>query len=529
MKKMRCPLRMITLFLLLSLSFALVAADEIIPDAATLLLLHLNTNALDSSGNNNHGELKNGADCIVSGVYNQGCSFDGVDDYIEVPHDSDFLTTDGTILFSFKPSVVNKRQGLFSKDALSSATGGQITIRTESDNSIRVFLETTTVSRILSSSSGIVQLGEWHDVAVEFGSGGFKLYINGQLEDDSTYQGGLIGNQEPIVIGASAHRSGTLSSNPQSDHFTGIIDEVAFWDRALTANEIAEIFNAKGFETGEGEENNETEETPTVQLESPLPNEVLNTNNVTVMFSTLDWTVGGKGQTHIHFHLSNQTNFTFDDHFMFYNAPNNIVEFNVVPGVTPFATWVNNNTLQFNNVPDGTYQLRAHLATAAHAPVTNSEADKAIQFTINSSLVITTPVEENNETNTTETVPVPVTNTNSGSNSGGGGSTRRKGGGGCITTWQTGEWGVCVNGFQTRNVTKEMSFCITKDEKPAENQTCVATPVETDLVEENSPTLGSKITGAIVGATSNGRGKVTAVLVLIVLLGGLYFLVWVKK
>ena len=124
--------------------------------------------------------------------------------------------------------------------------------------------------------------------------------------------------------------------------------------------------------------------TPKVTISTPANNSVIQNSNFNVTFAAENWVVSGKGQNHIHFHIDNVPGLLFSDHLMFYNSPNNVVELNTNNGQTPFATWINSNTIQFNNVPDGVHKIRAHLANPDHSAVSNSDADKTVTLTVSS-------------------------------------------------------------------------------------------------------------------------------------------------
>ena len=68
--------------------------------------------------------------------------------------------------------------------------------------------------------------------------------------------------------------------------------------------------------------------------------------------------------------------------YMFYNGADNVVEFNLISGLTIYATWVNANTIRFNNIPVGTHTLNAYLADTIHAVLSNSEAQTNITFNV---------------------------------------------------------------------------------------------------------------------------------------------------
>src|SRR3989338_6304557 len=138
---------------------------------------------------------------------------------------------------------------------------------------------------------------------------------------------------------------------------------------------------------------------PSIKILSPLNNSVITTEDVTVTFQAMHWNVGGKGETHVHFHIDNIPGLSFSDHLMFYNGKNKIVEVNLEPGTTVFATWINENTIRLNNVPDGTHRIRAHLAKVDHSLPVNPEADTEIVININVNKIICNKDSDCNDNN----------------------------------------------------------------------------------------------------------------------------------
>ena len=122
---------------------------------------------------------------------------------------------------------------------------------------------------------------------------------------------------------------------------------------------------------------------PSLSILSPQNNSIINSSNIFVMFNTSNWNIGGKGDKHIHFHVEGIPGLSFSDHLMFYNGDDKIVEFNFQNGKNPFASWVNKNTIRLNNLSNGKYKVRAHLATESHQPPGNKEADVIISFIVN--------------------------------------------------------------------------------------------------------------------------------------------------
>ncbi|MGD2055097.1 MAG: Ig-like domain-containing protein, partial [Gammaproteobacteria bacterium] len=184
----------------------------------------------------------------ISGDGDTSISFDGTDDYVEIAHDDAYLIDDGTVQLWFKADDLLTEQGIFSKDSNSFDTGGHFTIRLKTDGSVEVRLQSTTDSYYVSSLPGSVTAGGWHHVAVNFGSDGMELFLDGVSVDTNPYTGGLgtssggIGNYEPIAIGANTWQTGDQNLTGMNQFFGGSIDEVAIIDQALTAEQIQTIY-----------------------------------------------------------------------------------------------------------------------------------------------------------------------------------------------------------------------------------------------------------------------------------------------
>lgn len=176
--------------------------------------------------------------------------FDGSGDYIEVPHNDALLLDKGTIVLWFNADDLSTRRELFSKDSRNLDTGGHITMHVDQNKRVRVRIQSTTGDDWLTSSSSILEEGEWHHVAFVFGPGGCELYVDGILEDTDSYEGGLgttsggIGNYEPLVIGGNTWQSGDLVATPVKNYFKGSIDDVAILGERLEESSILTLAGA---------------------------------------------------------------------------------------------------------------------------------------------------------------------------------------------------------------------------------------------------------------------------------------------
>jgi hypothetical protein len=72
-----------------------------------------------------------------------------------------------------------------------------------------------------------------------------QLYLNGERVGENDFSGGILGNREPIVIGGSlkwnTRDTGDRSKLHIRQPFNGYIDEVAFFGRALDADQIKQL------------------------------------------------------------------------------------------------------------------------------------------------------------------------------------------------------------------------------------------------------------------------------------------------
>ena len=202
------------------------------------------TTASDEKGKAD-GTYTNGPVGDKNGQVGTAVSFDGKDDYVVIPHKSDMLLDQGTVSFWFKTDKKAATQGLFSKDSMSYDNGGHLHIYTEGGR-VEARLQSTSESHIVQSSP-ILENDKWFHVALSFGAGGLRLFVNGSEVDDSDYVGGLgqtsggSGNKEPIVLGASATQSNDQSATPVQNHFSGTLDDVRFYDLAMNNTQIAQV------------------------------------------------------------------------------------------------------------------------------------------------------------------------------------------------------------------------------------------------------------------------------------------------
>lgn len=96
-----------------------------------------------------------------------------------------------------------------------------------------------TAAEAAYTAGGVLSVGAWAHVAVVYHGTDIRIYVDGALAENGnnnpkTYSSGIYDGTAEIRVGG---RDGS------ANYFDGLIDEVAIFDRALSADEIADIYN----------------------------------------------------------------------------------------------------------------------------------------------------------------------------------------------------------------------------------------------------------------------------------------------
>jgi hypothetical protein len=190
------------------------------------------TSANDAVGSN-HGTLVNGP-TWTAGKSGQAILFDGVDDVVNIPDATifDFGSGDFSVSAWFKTTsakdhhIINFRQD-------------------DNDPHIELYLAPTPFGYLgthllpgdvrISYETNRVDDGTWHHAAAVLQNGltdGYKLYLDGVLVGTNTYSGSLQ-DWDTVHIG---------DMDAGSRAFDGAIDEVMVFNRALSDEEISEVY-----------------------------------------------------------------------------------------------------------------------------------------------------------------------------------------------------------------------------------------------------------------------------------------------
>lgn len=207
---------------------------QLAANSSTVLLLHLDNSTQDSSQYGNNGTIS-GANCsAVVGKFDTGCSFDGVDDSVNVNDQANinFTTSQSFTVGAWVNPLANAANNwtVVSKQNDATNAGWRIFLNA-STRELRATLSDGTNTVTLTSYSNITNHTWSHVVlAVNRAANTSALFYNGTAVNNSVNIStvGDIRNNEPV-------RVGRLGSG---QYFNGSIDEVIIFNRTLSESEI---------------------------------------------------------------------------------------------------------------------------------------------------------------------------------------------------------------------------------------------------------------------------------------------------
>jgi uncharacterized protein (TIGR02145 family) len=201
-------------------------------------------NANDASSNGNNGTV-NGASLTTdrNGNANSAYNFDGINDYIQVPHSSSIsLTGDITMSAWVKTNgsngqnyqtIISKRETYWTWEYLMTLSYHNSIIH---DTKLLSSRGVAMGNQEQGWSTTPYSINNWENWVVTISNNQMKIYKNGVLDHTQAFSLVPVNQVCPLLFGKN-----TLSDT--SEQFKGNIDDIGIWNRALTAQEIANLYN----------------------------------------------------------------------------------------------------------------------------------------------------------------------------------------------------------------------------------------------------------------------------------------------
>jgi hypothetical protein len=191
------------------------------------------TIAHDSAGSNN-GTITGAT--WTSGVIGGALSFNGSGDYVNVGNTVMHNLAKGTFtawVFPVNLSSVCGGYNFAYVIGVNGDSGGELGFRVNGDGSGWCSVKNNVTNGYLAFPAGSIATGGWYHVAMTWDGTYWKVYINGVQKDSKTFSQGT----------SSASNTALIGKGWDGCSWNGTIDDVRFYNRALSAEEVLLLFD----------------------------------------------------------------------------------------------------------------------------------------------------------------------------------------------------------------------------------------------------------------------------------------------
>jgi uncharacterized protein (TIGR02145 family) len=233
------------LFILVLLSFSSLFSQipSYVPTNGLVGWWPFNGNANDESGNGNNGTV-NGATLTSDrfGIANSSYLFDGMNDWINMPSGSSTslnITSNFTLSFWFKTTQGTNAGLIGFGDNLNGNGGYLVAIGNGTVNNPNGKLTAMTGVNWYTGANQVID-NKWHFASVVLNLNSLTFII------DNVIDASFSGAQPPVSF--NGLRAIAARNNGLAGYFNGQIDDIGTWNRALTQQEITNLYNAGPFD-----------------------------------------------------------------------------------------------------------------------------------------------------------------------------------------------------------------------------------------------------------------------------------------
>ena len=225
------PVLYTTTFLLIALCFVpLAISGTCPPDMVSYWKLDETSGTIaNDSYDGNHGTVY-GAIWTSAGQVNNALSFDGSDDYVEVPDDASLQLSNFTVMAWANATQFGTWRTILAKD---NATQTGFWFGYNPDNTLDFKFNGQDGINI-NANTVINEIG-WHFLVGVYNGTHLMVYVDGVLDN------------QPLVYPKMINNAGTLKigrTDRWGDHyFEGNLDEIAIFNRAVPPSEILSLYN----------------------------------------------------------------------------------------------------------------------------------------------------------------------------------------------------------------------------------------------------------------------------------------------
>ncbi len=162
------------------------------------------------------------------GIQGSALQFDGSNTQVEIPYNQDLNFTNnalGVSLWFSRTAAETEADLIFyrNKFLIRIDRGGKITFATYNPS----------WNKVVTAWSDRVIDNDWHHIGASYDGADLRIYLDGELMATSPNTGNLQASSGTLLIG----------SQTSNNYFSGFIDEVMLFDRALSPSEFQQIID----------------------------------------------------------------------------------------------------------------------------------------------------------------------------------------------------------------------------------------------------------------------------------------------
>lgn len=167
-------------------------------------------------------------------------TLDGTDDGVEVPYSPDWDVVQFSLEAWVKVVETGKNQQILCRDDTDGGNRAfQFRVNTNGKAHFILFIDSSSIDDVAGGTS--IDDGAWHHVVATYDQENLKVYVDGSEDGLEPQTSAPHVTNTPLTIGYKI-TSGT-TGNPDA-FFEGSIDEPAFYNFTLTAQQVADHYNA---------------------------------------------------------------------------------------------------------------------------------------------------------------------------------------------------------------------------------------------------------------------------------------------
>ncbi len=294
---------------------------------------------LDSSGRVNNGVASNIT--RVPGRYGNGLMFNGTSSLVSIANSPSLdLSTGMTVEAWVSPNALSSFRAVVTREF--SSTDAWALLANDNGSRPGAFVRTGSTTGPLSGARGSAQLplNSWTHIAGTYDGTQLRFYENGALVSSTAIAGAIAQGANALTLGASSI---------WGEYFSGIIDEVRIYNRALTAVEVQNDMSSPIALPGG----------PKLIINSPVQNQTISGLTLDITYSTTG-DLASAEVDHAHF----------------------VLDANPYRREQPM-----DGVLQFTDVSPGTHTLTGFLVKANHVYVPGTEATPVTFTTVGTDTV----------------------------------------------------------------------------------------------------------------------------------------------